>query len=145
MKFKHAFIVRASLERVVAFHHDPRVLGRITPPPVVVRLHRLPPVIEDGAEMAFTLWLGPLPVRWLAHFEEVSPAGFVDRQIRGPFRKWVHRHRFVPLGENRTEIQDEVEVEIRLHPLWGPVGWSMWLSFPLLFAYREWRTRRLLG
>lgn len=144
MRFRHTFIAPASLERVSAFHQDPRLLGRITPPPVVVRLHRAPAVMQDGAEMAFTLWLGPLPVRWLARFEEISSTGFIDRQIQGPFRKWVHHHRFVPLDEGLTEIQDEVEVEIRRHLLWGPVGWGMWLSFPLLFAYRKWRTRRLL-
>ncbi len=33
---------------------------------------------------------------------------------------------------------------MRRHPLWGPVGLGMSLNLPVLFAYRQWQTRRLL-
>jgi ligand-binding SRPBCC domain-containing protein len=144
MKYRHTFRIRAALVDVAAFHSRSASMGAITPPPVLVRVHHAPESLKDGDEMDFTLWMGPLPIHWLARIEEVSPQGFVDCQVRGPFRAWTHRHSFVPVGETTTEVVDEIEASLRPHPLWGPVGLGMWLNLPLLFAYRGWRTRQLL-
>lgn len=91
------------------------------------------------------MWLGPLPVRWVAQIEETEGLGFVDRQIRGPFAQWIHRHTFVPVDESLTEVHDEITVELHERSrFWQIVGFSMWLGLPILFAYRGWQTRRLL-
>jgi ligand-binding SRPBCC domain-containing protein len=111
---------------------------------MIVRLSSPPEVLRSGAEMAFTLWLGPLPLRWVARIESASAAGFTDRQLRGPFHAWTHRHSYRTVAGDVTEVRDEVEASLRRHPLWGPVGFLMWLGLPLLFTYRGWRTRRLL-
>ena len=144
MKYQHRFEVDAPLAAVADFHAQSASMGAITPPPVVVRVHRAPARLSDGQEMDFTMWLGPLPVHWLARIEEVSATGFIDRQLRGPFRRWVHRHTFVPVDETTTAVVDEIELELRSHLLWGLVGLGMSLSLPLLFAYRGWKTRRLI-
>jgi ligand-binding SRPBCC domain-containing protein len=94
--------------------------------------------------MAMVLRIGPLSLRWLARIEDLTPTGFVDRQLDGPFERWHHRHTFLPLGAEATLVRDEVRAVPRRHPLWGPFGLAMWLSLPLLFAYRGWQTRRLL-
>ena len=144
MKYQHRFRVRAPLEAVADFHSRSASLAAITPPPVVVRVHRAPEIQREGDEMDFTVWLGPLPVRWLACIENVSATGFTDLQVRGPFNAWIHRHSFVRVDEQTTDVVDEVTVELRAHPLWGPVGLGMWLTLPLLFAYRAWKTKRIL-
>ena len=59
-------------------------------------------------------------------------------------RSWRHQHRFVAIDELTTDVVDEVELEVRPHPIWGPVGLGMALNLPVLFAYRAWRTRGLL-
>jgi ligand-binding SRPBCC domain-containing protein len=144
MKYKHRFEVKAPLAAVAEFHAQSASMGAITPPPVVVRVHRAPVRLDDGDEMDFTMWLGPLPMRWLARIEDVSPSGFSDRQLRGPFRCWLHRHTFVAVDEATTAVVDEIELEFRSHLWWRLVGLGMWLSLPLLFAYRGWKTRRLI-
>jgi ligand-binding SRPBCC domain-containing protein len=116
----------------------------ITPPPIIVRVHRAPARLGEGDEMDFTLWAGPLPLRWLARIEDASPAGFTDRQLRGPFAAWAHRHTFVRVTDEITEVVDQVAAQIKRHPFWGPVGLLMWAGLPLLFAFRGWQTRRLL-
>lgn len=144
MKYSHRFRVRAPLAAVVAFHQRATSMAAITPPPAVVRLHQTPAVLREGDTMAFTLWLGPLPVPWTAHIEEVSPTGFVDRQVRGPFADWRHRHSYVAITPAVTEVVDEIEATLRAHVWWGPIGLGMWMTLPLLFAYRAWKTRQLL-
>ena len=39
------------------------------------------------------------------------PHRFVDRQVRGPYRLWVHEHRFSPLGDGTT-MRDVVEYAV---------------------------------
>jgi ligand-binding SRPBCC domain-containing protein len=94
--------------------------------------------------MDFTLWFGPFPVRWQARFDQVSERGFIDRQASGPFRRWEHRHTFTPVDELRTRVSDEIVLALRPHLFWGFFGLGMRLSLPLLFFYRQWRTRKHL-
>jgi ligand-binding SRPBCC domain-containing protein len=144
MKYQHRFEVNAPLAAVAEFHAQSASMGAITPPPVVVRVHRAPARLDDGDEIDFTMWLGPLPLRWLARIEDVSPTGFTDRQLHGPFRHWVHRHTFTPVDETTTAVVDEIKLELRSNLWWKLVGLGMWLSLPLLFAYRGWKTKRFI-
>jgi ligand-binding SRPBCC domain-containing protein len=143
MIFRHSFRVLAPLASVAAFHRRPEALAELTPL-LRVQLDRAPGVAEDGDELAFRIWIGPWPLRWRARIEGLTSTGFIDRQLSGPFRLWVHRHTFVPLDAETTAIRDEVRAVLRRHPIWGPLGLGMWLSLPCLFAFRAWKTRRLL-
>jgi ligand-binding SRPBCC domain-containing protein len=145
MKYVHRFRVSSPLEAVVQFHRQSASMGAITPPPIVVTVHRAPPLLAEGDEMDFTLWLGPFPIHWLARIEQVSPTSFVDRQLRGPFTRWVHRHTFVPLADGATEVLDEVEADLSPQWFWRLLGLGMWLNLPVLFTFRAWKTQRLLG
>lgn len=144
MKYSHSFTVNASLSDVRNFHARSSSMAAITPPPVFVRMHEAPDILEDGDEMHFTLWMLLLPVNWVARIEEVNPYGFIDRQLHGPFKSWVHRHFFTEHGTGTVEVKDEVQVELSSNPFWWLLGGAMWLSMPILFYYRGWKTRRLL-
>ncbi len=145
MKYSHRFTVNAPLAAVAEFHTRSGSMAAITPPPIVTRIHHAPARLAEGDFMDFTLWLGPVPIRWQARIEDATPAGFVDRQQRGPFRQWVHRHSFISVDQNTTQIIDDIELSLRPHPWWGLIGAGMALTLPLLFAYRTWQTRRLLA
>lgn len=94
--------------------------------------------------MVFTLWLGPFPMRWLARIEEVSESGFTDRQLIGPYDSWVHRHIFEVLAGGRTAVVDEICLRLSRKPPAFLAGLGMAAGLPVLFAYRAWKTRRLL-
>ena len=140
-RFSHTFTVGAPLNAVVALHHDTRILKRLTPPPLFIQLHRFEP-LADGAEAEFTMWFGPLPVRWVAVHSEVGPEGFVDRQVRGPLARWRHRHHFAAVDAENTRVTDTVDY---LHRS----GWrgrltGLFFNKPglaLLFTFRKWATR----
>lgn len=144
MRYTHRFTVKAPLSSVAAFHQEPDSLGAITPPPVRVKLLYAPEPLSRGGEMAFNLCLGPLRIKWVAYLEDSSQAGFTDRQLSGPFAEWVHRHSFVRLDAQRTEVIDQIHVRLKPHLLWGLVGSGFVLGLPVMFAYRGWKTRRLL-
>ena len=143
MIFSHRFRVHAPLAAVAAFHRRPETLAELTPL-LRVQLDQAQRVEEDGDELAFRIWIGPWPLRWRARIEGLTSTGFVDRQLSGPFRLWVHRHTFVPIDAETTIVQDEVRADLRRQLSWGVIGLAMWLSLPFLFAFRAWKTRRLL-
>jgi ligand-binding SRPBCC domain-containing protein len=143
--YHHQFSVPASLDRVVEFHRRAASMAAITPPPVRVKIHHAPEVLADGDRMDFTMWFGPLPVHWEAQIEAVSSGGFTDRQVRGPFGEWVHTHNFIAIHKHTTTVHDEVHLRLRRHPYWWFVGLGMRLGLPFLFAFRAWKTRRMIG
>ncbi len=119
-------------------------MGAITPPPVVVQVHAAPQRLSEGDIMDFTLWVGPLPLHWVARIEETTPISFVDRQVQGPFASWEHLHTYVAQQDGSTAVDDRVTARLRRHPFWFAVGLGMWVTLPLLFAFRGWKTRRIL-
>lgn len=140
--YSHQFQVNAPLESVLDFHRDARALKQLTPPPLFVSFNKVEPMAE-GSLADFTMWFGPIPIRWVARHSDVDPQrGFTDEQIQGPFKVWVHRHSFQPVDGRRTLVIDRVQAEPGDHPFWGLVSRFMWVSLPILFAYRAWRTRR---
>ena len=143
--FEQAFTVRASLAAVAEFHHDARALKHLTPPPLFVQIHRAE-ALAEGALTDFTLWLGPIPLRWVAVYARVSSEqGFTDSQQRGPLQAWTHTHQFEALAARHTRVTDHIEYE-------HAAGWRGWLSRLMfnslalrgLFAYRAWVTRRMV-
>lgn len=145
MQFQYEFLVNRPQRDVFEFHRHPSALEDITPPPIIMKLQDAPDPLTEGASMRFTTWLGPLPLRWESRIENVNETGFTDRQIMGPFTEWVHRHDFLPHSKDQTEVRDHIELAIRPHLIWGPIGIGMVLGLPLLFAYRAWKTRHLLN
>jgi ligand-binding SRPBCC domain-containing protein len=139
--FEYHFKVRAPLSAVAAFHHDTRILRRLTPPPIRVQLHRVEPLAE-GSLSEFTLWFGPWPVRWTAVHSQVGPHGFTDTQSAGPLNYWRHTHRFTVLDGATTRVSERIEYA---HSP-GPRGLLSRLLFNrlalrLLFTYRAVATR----
>ncbi|GAB4397237.1 MAG: SRPBCC family protein [Anaerolineales bacterium] len=135
--YRHEFTVNAPLAAVADFHHDTRALRLLTPPPIWVQFHDVQPLAENSLA-DFTLWMGPLPIRWVARHTEVArERGFTDTQVRGPFREWIHTHSFHPQPDGTTLVRDEIRAEPG-----GLISWGMWLTLPLLFAYRAFQTRR---
>jgi ligand-binding SRPBCC domain-containing protein len=142
--FDYSFTVAAPLTAVRDFHRDTSALRRLTPPPTIVQLHAIEPMAE-GSVSKFTLWVGPLPLRWTAVHRNVSDTGFTDIQVAGPAKKWEHTHSFVPISAGVTEIREHIEYEHR-SDLWGLVTRLLfsWPNLRFMFGYRKWATRRAL-
>lgn len=142
--FDYRFTVPASLEAVRDFHRDTSALKTLTPPPTIVQLHAIEPMAE-GSVSRFTLWVGPLPLKWTAVHRHVTDHGFTDIQAEGPAAKWEHTHTFTPLAEQLTEIHEHIEYEHK-RGFWGVVTRLLfsWPNLWFMFGYRCWITRRKL-
>jgi ligand-binding SRPBCC domain-containing protein len=139
--FDFKFTVRAPLKAVQEFHHDSSALKRLTPPPTIVQLHEIEP-LGEGSVSRFTLWIGPLPLRWTAVHKGVSGRGFTDVQVEGPAKKWEHTHTFTPLSDGETEIHEHIEYEHKsaFRGLLTRILFAR-VNLYLMFTYRKLVTR----
>jgi hypothetical protein len=132
---------------VFAFFADPTNLVRLAPPRTRLRLLAPPATLTAGAVVDFQLaWLG-LPLRWRAFVREYDPPfRFVDVQLRGPYARWEHRHRFLEEEDGTTCVEDRVTYRLPLGPL-GRLAHALVVRRQLaaLWAYRRQRLEALLG
>jgi ligand-binding SRPBCC domain-containing protein len=146
MRFTKETTIRAPAPRVFAFHESPGALERLTPPWESVRVVEGGASLRPGSRVVLETRIGPLPVRWVAeHTEYESGRMFADRQVRGPFAHWYHRHWFLDDGKGGCLLRDEVEFE----PPFGALG--RWLAGRLLteklrklFDFRHEATKRIV-
>lgn len=139
--FKTSFTVNAPLDAVVAFHSRTDILKQLTPPPLFVQIHDFGEM-REGMIAEFTMWFGPVPVRWKAEHVNVGPTGFTDVQRVGPLKTWAHTHRFSAESPTVTRIHEHIEYT-------HPSGWRGILTRLLfgkpgligLFQYRKMYTR----
>jgi hypothetical protein len=41
-------------------------------------------------------------------------------------------------------VVDEITLRLRTEPLWRVIGFGMWVGLPFLFAFRSYKTKRIL-
>jgi ligand-binding SRPBCC domain-containing protein len=137
MRFRMDSEIEASADDVFDWHASPDALTALIPPWEKVRVESC--VGEPLAVGTLVTLRLPLGLRWIArHTAREEGRMFRDEQIKGPFRRWVHTHRFEPIGPDRSRLIDAVEYEM-------PFGWLLdrfvRRKLKRMFDYRHATTR----
>jgi ligand-binding SRPBCC domain-containing protein len=105
------------LEEVFYFFGDAENLEKITPPWLNFRILTSRPIqMTVGAKIVYQMRLHGVLMRWTSEILEWKPPfGFVDVQLKGPYRLWHHSHSFTK-QHNGTLMKDLVRYEL-------PFGW----------------------
>jgi ligand-binding SRPBCC domain-containing protein len=146
MRFVKQSQIAAPPERVYAFHASAGALARLTPPWEHVEVVEGGGSLDAGSRVVLRTKVGPIPLTWVAEHTECEPGRmFADRQVRGPFAAWRHRHLFLDDGEGGTLLRDEVDYEPPLGPV-GRVLAGRYLRGKLqrMFDYRHETTKRIV-
>jgi ligand-binding SRPBCC domain-containing protein len=101
------------LERIFPFFADAQNLEAITPPWLHFKiLSPLPIDMKAGALIHYRLRLLGVPFSWTTRITAWEPpTRFVDEQLSGPFRSWVHEHTFES-HNGRTLARDHVRYQV---------------------------------
>lgn len=110
-------VLQAPLDRVFAFFSDAGNLEAITPAFLKFRIDTPRPIdMRVGALIDYSLRLHGIPIRWRTRINAWEPptaagrARFVDEQIKGPYRVWIHEHTFEPTKDGKgTIVRDHVQ------------------------------------
>ena len=138
LNFQYSSLIDAPVEKVWQFHERQDILDILTPPWQPVKVIRREGGLGVGAISEFRIMLLVIPVHWLAeHIQCQTNEVFVDTQVSGPMKSWLHRHQFVS-EEGKTKLIDSIEYEI-------PGGWlaefilGWWVNSRLkdMFRYRH--------
>ena len=144
MNFAKESIIRATPERVFAFHELPDAIDRLIPPWEKARIVQKADISQIGSQAIIEQKIfGIIPSRWIAeHARYEPPRMFEDVQISGPFAAWRHRHIISP-HEKGAILRDEIEYE---PPFWifGKLAapFAVVPKLEKMFAYRHEVTRK---
>ena len=143
MRFKKKSIIKASAERVFAFHEAPDAFERLQPPWQKTEIIQPPSSLEVGTRVVLRVKVGPFWQTMEAEHVEYEPGKmFADRLVKGPFAKWLHRHIVTPYGEDECVLTDDIEYELPFGVLGRTFGGAFARkNLERLFEYRHQVTR----
>ena len=143
--FEHRSTFKATPQAMFDFHAAPGAFAKLTPPPIFIQVLKNSIRELTSGEVDFRMWLGPIPIHWIARHEAGPiPTSFAEQQILGPLAYWRHEHIFQPVP-NGVELIDRITFAHK-PGLTGLFTRLMFGSLPLrmLFIYRHFRTRLAL-
>lgn len=99
-------------DRVFAWHAHPAAIKRLIPPWENVRILETAPEVSAGSQTRLVLNCGPISIEWLAEHVRIEPGhGFTDRQLQGPFSRWVHEHSFEESASGGCKMSDTIDFD----------------------------------
>ncbi len=140
-------VVARPLDEVFEFFSRAGNLKLLTPPQMRFEMITPEPIaMHVGTLIEYRLRVHGVPLRWISRIEEWDEdRRFADRQLKGPYKLWLHSHEFeaVPAG---TRVSDHVRFELPLGLL-GELGGLPLVRRDLgrIFDYRREAVEKLLG
>ncbi|TXD42798.1 TIGR01777 family protein [Lujinxingia vulgaris] len=124
------------------WHARPGAFERLVPPWESIEVLEQSGGIADGARQVMRIQQGPVGVIWEAHHRDhIEGRQFVDEQVRGPFKRWRHTHRFEDLGPEQSLLIDEVDYALPMGALGSFFGGRFAEDLvEAMFAFRHRRT-----
>lgn len=95
--------------------------------------------IQNGGRVVLKVKMGPINTDWvLMHRDFIENRQFCDIQLKGPFQRWEHTHRFEPDGPAACQMEDTIDYTLPGGPLGSILG-SNFTQHRLerLFHYRH--------
>src|SRR5512136_1772484 len=129
-------------EALFPFFTDAANLDAITPPWLHFHIVTAPPIVmREGTLIDYRLRMRGLPLRWRTRISVWQPPHrFVDEQLRGPYRQWIHTHTFEPRDRGtlaRDVVRYAAPFDTLLH------RWFVRPDIERIFAFRTAELKRL--
>lgn len=146
-RFSASCLLQATPDELYRFHARPANLQTMLPPGMrLVSLQADPDAVQGGVMRLKITALGIFTMHWTGRWKEVqSPHLLADEILEGPFKSFVHEHRFTRMDAHTARIEDVVSCEMGAG-IMDRLAETMLqhVVLPLMFAWRHGRMRRLV-
>ena len=138
MIINHASTILVPSEFAFEWHKNDGAFQRLTPPWESLELISKSGDFDDLIVTLNIKKFG-VPIRWVAeHFDVVNHQSFKDRQLKGPFKRWVHTHTFEALAEDRIKMVDSIDCALPLKFISHLAqGWKVKRDISKMLLYRH--------
>lgn len=128
------------LPDVFRFFADAANLESLTPPWLSFHIVTPRPIeMKTGTRIDYKLKIHGIPIRWQSEITAwTPPERFVDEQRRGPYRLWIHEHRF-RASRGGAIVEDLVQ-----YAVWGGGIVNRMMVAPDLEKIFDYRHRKLV-
>jgi len=138
--------VPLSVPEAFSFFYDVGNMQSITPCELDFHVVTpLPMEVKNGAIVDYRLRLYGIPFRWRSEITYCEPPSrFVDEEVFGPYKMWIHTHNFQPHGRG-TMVEDDITYRLPLSPL-GEIAFPLvWAELRRIMGYRRRKIREMLA
>lgn len=137
--FKSEILIDRPRDEVFDFFSKAENLERITPSELNFHVVTPQPIeIKKGALIDYKLTLHGIPFGWRTEITVWDPPfEFEDTQLKGPYKQWIHRHRFTEPEPGKTLMSDEVRYRLPLEPLGDIASFLIARQVRQIFEFRN--------
>lgn len=131
--------INVPVEALFSWHERNGAISRLTPPWASLKMiARKGDGIQKDVRVTFRIRIFRIPMAWVAeHTDYQENREFKDRQIKGPFSKWEHTHRFISECRESSIMEDQVEFKLPFGWLSRPFYGFAKKEFERMFSYRH--------
>lgn len=146
-QFETRITLPKSREEVFHFLIRTRNLLKLIPPDAGMRVVAVPEILQCGSRLEFQATAFGQSLKIVHEITElVAPARFIEQQIQGLFKRWVHEHLVEDDPSGHVVAIDRIEFE----PPGGLLGFLVTRQKIIeqlegVFAHRHQQMRDLLG
>ena len=136
--FEQEQIINQPLSKLFPFFERPENLSKLTPKWLSFEIRtKLPLEMKQGATFEYTISLFGIPMKWKTLIVKYSPPNiFIDEQVKGPYKKWVHTHSFKEIN-GKVTMADRVEYDLYGGFLKYIINIFVAISVKKIFNYRK--------
>jgi ligand-binding SRPBCC domain-containing protein len=136
---KRELTIELPRSKVFDFFSKAENLEKITPPDLGFNIITPQPIeMGKGTIIEYRISLSGIPMGWKTLISKWDPPNeFIDEELSGPYKQWIHKHTFFETGPNTTLIKDEVRYRLPFEPFGDVAHFFVERQLRHIFDFRE--------
>ncbi len=115
--FKKSMELNCDVNIVFNWHTRSGALERLNPPWEKVKIFCQEGIYE-GSVTKMKVYEGVIGIIWISkHIIFIKNKLFVDEQIKGPFKIWIHSHIFKKTEIDKCKVTDQIKYKMKFKPI----------------------------
>ncbi|MDA0831829.1 MAG: SRPBCC family protein [Planctomycetota bacterium] len=108
--FEVSTIIKCTVDRAFDFLIRPANISLISPPNMGLHFVSAPEEIFQGTTLEFKIQSFGQVQELIHEITELDrPTRFVEQQVKGPLKSWIHEHHFEAIAPDQVKIRDTIE------------------------------------